>query len=180
MGSAEVNASYSRTRWSSMFHRCATKAEYSHHTWWEESEAEQLLQFVLHLSAPSQSGGLCFLWGSELQFFFFVSALTIHHHPPLHPSLQRRPSILSVWRLSSPRRSREGASVWGGGPGSEPGGAAAWAGTDRGERLLAAVQEGRGVGALMAAEVGVRLPALTLLLPATMQDPDEGLKNRTS
>lgn len=42
--------------------------------------------------------------------------------------------------------------------------------------MLAAVQEGRGVGALMAAVVGVRLPALTLLLPATMQDPDEGLK----
>lgn len=54
----------------------------------------------------------------------------------------------------------------------------AWAGADRGQRLLAAVQERRSVGALMAPVVGVRLPALTLLLPATVEDPDEGLKTK--
>jgi len=59
--------------------------------------------------------------------------------------------------------------VW---PGSNVAGAVA----DGGQRLLAAVQEGRVVGALLAAVVTVRLPALALLLPAAAQDPDEGLQ----
>lgn len=58
----------------------------------------------------------------------------------------------------------------------EPGGDAEWTWADGGQRLLAAVHEGRVVGALMAAVVVVRLPTLTLPLPAAAQDSDEGLR----
>jgi len=55
--------------------------------------------------------------------------------------------------------------VWG----VEP---AAWTGTDGGQGLLAATQEGRGVGPLVAA---VGIGRRTLPLPPTPQDPNEGL-----
>lgn len=48
----------------------------------------------------------------------------------------------------------------------EPGGDAERTWADGGQRLLAAVHEGRVVGALMAAVVVVHLPTLTLPLPA--------------
>lgn len=92
------------------------------------------------------------------------------------PSVQHR--LLSQWRqqgrLSFPRRPREEVSVGAGRV--EPGGHAAGAGADGGEGLLAAAEEGGGVGALLAAEVVVGLPALVLPLPATPEDPDEGLQ----
>lgn len=49
-------------------------------------------------------------------------------------------------------------------------------GTDGGQRLLAAVQEGRVVGALVEAVVVVRLPPLPLPLPLTAEDPNKGLR----
>lgn len=58
----------------------------------------------------------------------------------------------------------------------KPGGNAAGAGADGGESLLAATEEGRGVRALLGAVVVVGMPALMLLLPATPQDPDKGLR----
>lgn len=55
------------------------------------------------------------------------------------------------------------------------GGSVLRAGTDGGQCLLAAVQEGRVVGALMMAVVVVRLPSLTLPFPLTAEDPNKGL-----
>lgn len=55
------------------------------------------------------------------------------------------------------------------------GGSVLWAGTDGGQCLLAAVQEGRIVGALTVAVVVVRLPSLTLPFPLTAEDPNKGL-----
>lgn len=52
------------------------------------------------------------------------------------------------------------------------------AGADGGQRLLAAVQEGWIVRALMAAVVGVRLPSLALLFPLASEDPNEGLREK--
>lgn len=95
---------------------------------------------------------------------------------PARANPHRRPGILSERgqgaRPSSPRLSGKEVSV----RGAESGGDAARAGADGGQSLLAAAQEGRVVGALMAAVVVVRLPALTLPLPATAKDPDERLK----
>lgn len=59
-----------------------------------------------------------------------------------------------------------------------PGGDVLGAGADGGQRLLAAAQEGRVVGALMAAVAVVRLPSLALPFPLTAEDPDEGLRSR--
>lgn len=96
-----------------------------------------------------------------------------------------RPSITAPRQRGHRARpaSRPGEEVSvgaGGGPGrgAEPGGDAARAGANGGQRLLAAAQEGRVVGALVAAVVVVRLPALTLPLPATAKDPDERLKTQ--
>lgn len=122
-------------------------------------------------------------WGSVP--LLSVYAPTVHRHPSSHGDAQCRPSILSerghCARPPSSRRSGEVVSVRGGGPrrGAESGGDAARAGANGGQRLLAAVQEGRVVGALLAAVVVVRLPALTLPLPATAKDPDERLKTHT-
>lgn len=60
----------------------------------------------------------------------------------------------------------------------ESGGNTSRAGADGGQRLLAAVQEGGGVGALIGAVVVIRLPTLTLFLPLTAKDPDERLKTQ--
>lgn len=109
-----------------------------------------------------------------------VHTLSVYHSPRTDP--QRHPSILSErgQRVEPPPRGRPGEEVAAGvrGPwrrGAEPGGDAAGAGADGGQRLLAAVQEGRVVGALLAAVVIIRL---TLPLPATAQDPDEGLNTQ--
>lgn len=51
-------------------------------------------------------------------------------------------------------------------------------GADGGQRLLAAVQEGRVVGTLVAAVVVVRLPPLALLFPLTAKNPNESLKSQ--
>lgn len=96
-------------------------------------------------------------------FLFFYT-------PPIRHHLRHLPSTQSErGHRACPSSVRGGA---------EPGGAAARAGTDGGQTLLAAVQEGRVVGALMAAVVVVRLPALTLPLPPTAKDPDERLKTK--
>lgn len=55
------------------------------------------------------------------------------------------------------------------------GGGVLRAGTDGGQSLLAAGQEGRVLGALAAAVVVVRLPPLALLFPLTAEDPNKGL-----
>lgn len=52
------------------------------------------------------------------------------------------------------------------------------AGTDGGQRLLAALQEGRVVGALMVAVVVVGLPSLPLPFPLTAEDPNKGLSRK--
>lgn len=135
---------------------------------------QQVCQLVFHLPAwRSLCGSVPLL---------SVYAPTVHHCPSSRSDAQRRPSILSEGghraRPPSSRRSGEVVSVRGGGPrrGAESGGDTARAGADGGQRLLAAVQEGRVVGALLAAVVVVRLPALTLPLPATAKDPNERLK----
>lgn len=58
------------------------------------------------------------------------------------------------------------------------GGGVLRAGTDGGQGLLAAVQEGRVVGALMVAVVVVRLPSLALPFPLTAEDPDKSLSRK--
>lgn len=71
-------------------------------------------------------------------------------------------------------------SSGGAGPGWRAGsaGCVLRAGTDGGQRLLAAVQEGRVVGALVEAVVVVRLPPLPLPLPLTAEDPNKGLRRK--
>lgn len=82
--------------------------------------------------------------------------------------------------LPSTCRSREEFVATAGGPASvpEPGGDAVGAGWGRGQRLLAAVQEGRVLGALLAAIVVVRLPAPMARPPTAAKDPDEGLSTQ--
>lgn len=62
--------------------------------------------------------------------------------------------------------------------GAGSGGNTLRAGADGGQRLLAAVQEGRVVGALMVAVVGVRLPPRALPFPLTSEDPDKSLSEK--
>lgn len=60
----------------------------------------------------------------------------------------------------------------------ESGGSTSGIGADGGQCLLAAVQEGRVVGTLVAAVVIVRLPPLALLFPLTVKNPNESLKTQ--
>lgn len=129
----------------------------------------QVCQLVVHIPT----------WGSMLLLFVYAPPV----HRPTRPRADPRhlPSTLSErWHRARPSpscRPREELSVGGGGARrwAESGGDTARAGADGGERLLAAVQEGWVVGALMAAVVVVRL---TLPLPPTAKDPDERLKTR--